>query len=175
MTAWASDPAWRLKLTVGIYAGWSAVATAGWGDVVASLSHAFSYDYLVPTASSVSGTNSAETGAVSVTVVGAAFGYRPHSIAARVGGSATLATTWQSDTAAVVKVAQGLGLSSAVDVTASWGTTVGTVSGVLTYDALVGSVSSVLLTNTAETGPMSVTVVGDLFGNAGSRARTSDG
>jgi hypothetical protein len=141
--------------TVGVRAGFTACESSGWvsdSSVVCKISagvsrtlrlsvtagvqvgtRTYAMSYKEPTLTSVAVTNHATTGGSILTVSGANFGTVDVSVAARVGGTASISTWWKSDTGVTARVATGVASTLRVAMTA--GVQVGTREAAVSYDA----------------------------------------
>ena len=110
--------------------------------------------------SSVTRSNAASTGSVSMTVSGSGMGVSDYTGSARVGGTACESSEWESDSSVRCLSAGGVYGTLRVSVTA--GGRAGTTTEAASYD--VASLSSVKRSNAASTGSVSMTVSGSGMG-----------
>jgi hypothetical protein len=156
LTSWTSDSAVTIKTPAGSMRTHCISITGG--VTVGTLTEALSYDAV--SLSSVGMANLWTGGAVSVTVTGSQFGVMLHTLMSRVGGTASEATDWVSDTALLAKVARSIRKTHRVVITS--GVVVGTLTEAVSYDA--PSVSSIAVTNMVTVATQTLTMSGANFG-----------
>ncbi|KAJ1470090.1 hypothetical protein T484DRAFT_1849087, partial [Baffinella frigidus] len=140
------------------------------------VSEAVSYDGPVLVPNNASGdwsetepirVNLPSTGSMSVTIVGASFGYADNCAVLRFGATACEASDWQSDTSLHCRHPGGLMSSHRLMITAAGG--VGTLSESHSYDAPTIRMKGGLgLLNSPSSGGGTITVIGAGFGMFGS-------
>ncbi|KAJ1478100.1 hypothetical protein T484DRAFT_1818743, partial [Baffinella frigidus] len=147
-SAWLSDSSVSCRIALGSQSTRRIALTAG--ERSASVSEAWSYDALE--ISSVQVNNGAPAGGETLTLTGAGGARLQPSAQARLGGTASEATEWVSETSVLARNTRGVRGTRAVGVTA----------GAFSYDFLgLASIGPVIL---ATTGSQRVTFIGASFG-----------
>jgi hypothetical protein len=155
-TEWVADTSVTGLLPPGFGAQIALILTAGHRiDVAGTLTGSFSFDAGVVIASEQR--NLPKTGSVSVTVSGRTFGSFDFSMSVRIGGTATEASAWVSDTSVVARAPSGRLEDRLVAATVNRAS--GTVTGLLTYDASELTAIDVATTNGPASGSGNLTAI----------------
>lgn len=160
-TSWASDTSVVCSVHAGLGYNRSLTVTVGMG--MSTLASALSYDRPLPSGVAASNvrwaaSNVPTAGSSTAQITGTNFAVWSWTLSARIGGSACLATHWQSSSSLTCKVPAGVGAAKAVAVTADM--QVGSLLGFMAYDIA----SSMSAHNAPAMGRTVLTVSGTSFG-----------